>query len=157
MALVKGSNSYLSVTEASVYFDNRLDVDAWTSASDSMKAQALVTASLLLNNLDWLGTILLEDQLLAFPRNGYYYDPLLGYDKVLTSETPRRVLDATCELAYHILNNDGVLDDTGMVKDLAIGDIKLSISNNPSKIPAAVRVLVRPLLRSSGRNWWRAN
>ena len=55
MALTKGINSYVNLEEANAYFADRIDVSAWTDASSTLKEQALVTASLYLNNFDWAG------------------------------------------------------------------------------------------------------
>ena len=49
MALVLGVNSYATVAEANEYFMDRIDVAAWTSADDTMKGQAIVTASQLID------------------------------------------------------------------------------------------------------------
>ena len=38
MALVLGVNSYATLEEANEYFMDRLDVAAWNTADDSMKA-----------------------------------------------------------------------------------------------------------------------
>ena len=158
MALVKNTNSYVTVAEADTYFQDRIDVAAWTEASDDTKRQALITATAQIDTLNWTGYAISESQSLAFPRSGEYFDPRLGRTITLDSTVPDRVLNATYELAYHLLNNDGLLDDTGTVTDLQISSIKLNIKTNPSKIPYIVNNLVRPLLVNGGsRSWWRAN
>jgi hypothetical protein len=146
------------VAEANSYFENRLDVAAWTEASEAVKAQALVTATSVLNDQKWIGTAISDSQKLAFPRSGSYFDPRLGYEVYLTDEVPDRILNATYEMAYHLLNNDGVLDDTGSVSNLQVGQISLSIKTSASTIPSSVKRLINPLLINAGTNmWWRAN
>jgi hypothetical protein len=158
MALVKGTNSYVTVAEAEFYFETRIDVAAWTSASSSQKESALVTATMILDTLSWTGVAVSASQPLAFPREGSYYDSKVGEEVLFTSNTPDRVIKATYELAYHLLNNDGLLDDTGTVINLSIESIKLDRIISSSKIPTFVRNLIRPLLVNSGsRLWWRAN
>ena len=159
MALAKGTNSYVTVAEADTYFSDRLDVAAWTAADATQKAQALVTASSVLDDLDWTGTAISENQALAFPRSGYYFDPRVGTHIVLeTGVVPDRILKATKELAYHLLNNDGILDNTGLIKDLSVGSISLTNVRPPSLIPTGVRRIIKPLQVNSGSNsWWRAN
>lgn len=158
MALSKGTNSFVTVAEANSYFENRLDVAAWTEASDTVKAQALVTATSVLNDQNWIGTAISDSQQLAFPRSGSYFDPRLGYEVSLGNEVPNRIIDATYEMAYHLLNNDGVLDDTGSVTDLQVGQIRLNIKSSASTIPPSVKRLINPLLVNAGANmWWRAN
>lgn len=157
MALEKGVNSYVTLLEAEDFFSNRLDVAAWTDATDPTKEQALVTATSILDTLHWVGMALSESQVLCFPRWGTYHDPLLGYSTYLPPTVPEKILIATFELAYHLLNNDGLLDDTGTVTDLSIGSISLNIKTNPSVIPASVKRYIKPYLRNSTRTWWRNN
>ena len=158
MALVKGTNSYADVTESDLYFEDRLDVDAWTSADNTSKAQALVTATSVLDGLYWAGTAISDSQPLAFPRSAYYFDPRLGTHTALNNEVPKRIISANIELAYHLLNNDGLLDDSGVVKDLEVGPVQLTTILAPSLIPSVVKRLIKPLLVNAGSNsWWRAN
>lgn len=158
MALAKGTNSYVTREEADTYFSDRIDVAAWTSASDTQKDQALVTATRILDNMKWTGVAISASQALAFPRSGTYHDPKLGYEATLTGSVPTRITDATCELAYHLCNNDGLLDDTGSVSGLSVGQISLQIKSDPSKIPSTVKALISPLLlRGNSAAWWRAN
>jgi hypothetical protein len=157
MALAKGINSYVTRLEADAYFADRLDVDAWTSASESQKEQALITATGTLDEKAWTGVAISDTQALAFPREGNYFDPKLGYETALDG-VPARILKATCELAYHLLNNDGLLDDTGSVTSLSVGSISLNIKSTPGKFPPVVTAAINPLLKNGGRlSWWRAN
>lgn len=65
---------------------------------------------------------------------------------------------ATYELANHLLNNEGLLDDTGRVLNLNIGTIALNKIQKPSLLPTMVKRMVAPLLVNAGSNsWWRAN
>lgn len=157
MALTKGVNSYVSLAEANSYFEDRIDVAAWSEASDTQKSQALVTAASILEILDWAGTAVSDLQALAFPREGSYFDPRLGYPVDFTSTIPDRVIKAQYELAYHLLNNDGLLDDSGGVDNLTIGPIQLTQIKSPSHLPAIVYRQIKPLLSVGRRFWWRAN
>ncbi|RLA25769.1 MAG: hypothetical protein DRQ62_01540, partial [Gammaproteobacteria bacterium] len=78
MALVKNTNAYADLSEAETYFADRLDVAAWTAADDPTKSQALVTATLYLENMNWTGNVVSDSQALAFPREGTYFDPRMG-------------------------------------------------------------------------------
>ena len=159
MALVKGTNSYVTVAEANTFFADRLDVAAWLAADDASKAQALVTATSVLDDQRWIGTAIGESQPLAFPRSAYYFDPRLGTQIMLDqSVVPDRIVTATMHLAHHLLTNDGLLDDTGQVQDLQVGSVSLTNVTAPSLIPGVVRRLIKPLLVNSGSHgWWRAN
>lgn len=158
MALVKGTNSYATVEEAIAYFDDRLDVAAWTSASEDQRRQSLITATAVLDDLEWAGVAVSDSQSLAFPRSGNYFDPKMGTIVELPATIPKTIQRATFEVAYHLLNNDGLLDDTGTVKEINIGTITLSDLRNASRIPNHVTRMIRPLLNNRGaNNWWRAN
>lgn len=158
MALVKGTNAYADVSDADSYFADRLDVAAWTSADSTMKAQALVTAAGILDQLPWTGTAVSENQALAFPRSGYYFDPRIGSSVTFSNTPPDRIFKANIELAYHLLNNDGALDDTGGVVNIRIGSISMETLSPASLVPANVKRLIKPMLVNAGSNsWWRAN
>lgn len=159
MALVKGTNSYLTLAEANAYFADRIDVDAWASASDGAKQQALVTAAAMLDDLSWTGTAVSGDQSMAFPRIGEYFDPKIGtIVELVSGEVPKRIENANADLAYHLLNNDGLLDDTGSAESIVIGEIQLSRVQAAKVVPGHVRRAIKPLLLNGGSNlWWRAN
>ena len=158
MAVVKNLNSYVTVAEANAYFEDRLDATAWTSASDTKKAQALITATSYLDELRWVGIAVSDSQTLAFPRDAEYFDPKAGTIVVLTNEIPTRILTATYELAFHLLSNANLLDDTGEVTNLSVGSISLSEIKAPNKISGVAKRLIAPLLENGGsKSWWRAN
>jgi hypothetical protein len=158
MALTKGSNSYVTVAEADAYFADRLDTAAWDDTTPEQKGMALVTATMVLDELEWTGVAISVDQSLAFPRNGSYFDPKFGVCILLDEELPKRIEIATYELAYHLLNNDGLLDDTGLVESLQVGPVNLTKVQAAQRIPAVVKRQINPLLRNRGANsWWRAN
>jgi hypothetical protein len=158
MALVKGVNSYSDVTEADEYFGDKLDVDAWMSAAPLQKEQALMSATDIFEELPWTGYMQDAGQDLAFPRIGWYFDPRLGTNVLLEGTTPNRIIVGCFDLAYHLLNNDGLMDNTGGVLNMDIGDISLKDIRPPSKIPLHVKKRIRPLLINGGSNkWWRAN
>ena len=158
MALVKGVNSLATVEEADEYFETRLDVAAWVEAPEPQKAAALVTATSVYNNLKWHGVAVSDTQECAFPRKMRYHDSMIGKN-VEVEGTPDRALVGLYELAYHLLNNDGLMDETGSVKRLNISSIKLEEISSPNLLPAATLRQIRPLLKSAGasRAWWRRN
>lgn len=153
--LTQGVDSFVSVATADSYMAKRIDVAAWDEATLQMKEQALATATSLLNYLPWVGMSTSEEQSLAFPRTGIYFDPVLGR-RVMLSGIPRRIEEATCELAYHLLMNDGLLDETGDLSSLQVGDVSLGNLRKPPVFPSVVSNLIRPLRRNLNA-WWRAN
>jgi hypothetical protein len=160
MALTLNVNSYATTQMAASYFEDRIDVAAWEAASEPQRSQALVTASMMLNEIRWVGSSTSQTQKLAFPRAGAYYDTMLEAEIVLDSAVvPVRILEATYELAYHLLNNDGLLDSAGAISNLQVGSIKIETIIAPARFPSTVRRLFGPLVVSGAesRSWWRAN
>jgi hypothetical protein len=161
MALAVGTNSYVSQADADSHFGDRLDVAAWTNATDLMKQQALITASMILDEQSWLGTALTDTQAMAFPRSFAYYDQKYGDFIIVDGITivyPDRLLKGTMELAYHFLNNSGVNDTTGTSKNMTVGSVSLEQIRVAPVIPLNVRNIIKPLLVNNGSNaWWRAN
>jgi hypothetical protein len=157
MSIVKGTNSYVDLSEADSYFGDRLD-SVWSTVSSTRKEQSLITAARMLDDLTWTGWVSSETQPLAFPRNGQYFDPRAGYNITLDgTNVPKRVAEAQMELAAHLLNNDGLLEDTGTVVDLQVSSIRLSTVKAPPRIPEIAMARVRPLLVNQGSSpWWRA-
>jgi hypothetical protein len=159
MAVLLNVNSYVTVAEADLFFADRLDVAAWQSADAVAKGQAVVTATQMLDEMLWSGTAVTENQPLAFPRIFEYFDPKIGSVVYLDgSKIPARITRATLELAYHLLNNDGLLDVSDSIVNLSIGSIKLESMKPASKMPLMVKNMIKPLLEGGGSlNWWRAN
>lgn len=161
MALVKDVNSYATVAEADIFFEDRLGSEAWLEADATKRAQALVTATSLLDEMTWSGYAVSDSQALAFPRVGSYFDPRLGCDVELpTANVPARVVNATYEFALHLLTNEGIMDDTGGLESIKVGPIELKNLKSASMTPSTVLRQVNPLLKSQGGGgnlWWRAN
>ena len=157
MALVKGTNSYVTVAEADAYFQERLDSAAWLDADVERKTQALITATSLLDNLSWTGAAVSESQPLAFPRYGSYFDPRLGIEITL-GEAPKRVTTSVMELALHLLTNEAVSDSTDSVQSLSLGPLTLTNIRRTSAVPVRIRSQFSCMLLNSGASlWWRAN
>jgi len=168
MALVLNTNSYVTVAESELYFETRIDDEKWSSASDSLKNDALVTATQIIDNNPWIGSAVSSSQALAWPRNNaMYYDPRMGADVTFTNtEIPSLVKIAVYEQALHLLNNEDLLAQTTQTyESISIGNISLSDSNNdvarisitPSFVIKPLRPLIRRGSQGMGSGWWRAN
>jgi hypothetical protein len=157
MAAQKGINSYVSLDEADSYFEGHVSGSQWSALDALAKARLLVTSTRVLDDLSWAGAAVSSSQPLAFPRVLSYFDPRLG-QVVEASEIPVRVCNATFEMALHLLNNEGILAETGSFQSLSVGPVNLTEMKSAPKIPANVRLTVSPLLANRGANmWWRAN
>jgi len=166
MALVLNTNSYVTITEADTYFTTRIDADEWTTATEALKEQALVTATQLIDNRSWIGIAVSSSQSLAFPRKqATYYDPRMGQDiTIADDEIPSQVKIAVYEQALHLLQNEDLIaQKTQTFESIAVGSIKLTDSNGDvSKTSITPSIILKPLrpLISRGMNsntWWRAN
>ena len=161
MALVKDTNCYVDVSEADLYFEDRIDVDPWNEASPLVKARALVTATNMIEDIAWLGTITDSGQNLAFPREGSFYDPRIGDYVDFPDGYPERITRGNIELAYHLINNEGVLDTSMLPEDIKVEGIELKGLDAMDNLPTVVYNLFKPLRAKggavSGALWWRAN
>lgn len=112
--LIVGTNSYIDVLAAQVYFDNRLYSDAWDNASDNDKAKGLIMASKKLDRLPIKGVKANYLQAMEFPRaleTDYRYWQYMsltidahfyGYWYV-EPEVTQNVKNAVCEEALALL------------------------------------------------------
>src|SRR6478609_12169406 len=155
MALEVGVNSYVSLLDAEAYFADRINVAAWTEATDLNKEQALISAAKQLNLTRWIGSIADKTQTLAFPRIGSYFEPL--YNEVVKLDgtvVPSRIVTANMEQAYHLLNNDDVLDTAGSPSRIKVDVIEIeglqSGAASVSQTSSTVDGLIEPLLYSNG-------
>jgi hypothetical protein len=166
MALVLNTNSYVTIAEADTYFETRIDANEFTSASDDLKEEALVTATQLIDNRAWIGIAVSSSQSLAFPRKqATYYDPRMGQDiTIADNEIPSQVKIAVYEQALHLLQNEDLLaQKTQTFESISVGSISLSDSNGDvsrtSITPSIVLKPLRPLISRvmNSNSWWRAN
>jgi hypothetical protein len=158
MALVVGTNSYVSVAEADSYFEHHLNRSSWISASLATKTNALITATRKLDDYEWTGVAVSDMQHLAFPRTGEYYSKQLGTVVYFENETPKEIKVATYELALHLINNTDLLESTSSVREISVGPITLKGITNANVVPSSVKANISALLKYGGaKSWWRAN
>lgn len=84
---------YITVTDADTYFSERINIAPWTDASSSDKLKALQSATMIINDLKFIGEKLDTNQLNEFPRYGQ------------DSGIPTAIKEATCEIALQLLND----------------------------------------------------
>ena len=165
MALTLLTNSYLANAEGYL-----LDNPYWEAASSEVQEQALVDATKLLDQNEWLGTAVTSSQPLAWPRTKLsFLDPVLNlYVPCEQGEVPNRVQKATAYLALHLVKYPDLQKGFEATFDvIEVGPIKLEnkdVSSSPGKIPlvpAEITKLIAPLLSNQGAivssGWWRAN
>lgn len=108
-ALTVGTNTYVSSADADTYLMDSLRGAPWVSLDPDTKAQALITATRLLEKQCWSGAKTDPLQALSFPRTNL----LDGYGNVLDSSVvPEAVVEAEIELAFE-LSQDTSLETSG--------------------------------------------
>lgn len=141
-----GTNSYVSESEATAYFDIRMHGDAWGEADTGAKQKALLTACLFLDgHIRWQGCKVDRDQSLEWPRT-------LAGDTAFV-ETPRAVKVAQMELAFLLLQNDlAALPDTAGFSEIQVDTLRLKVNPQDRQqiIPDNVFALVSHLGRRAG-------
>lgn len=100
MTIILHKNSFITLDEADIYFDDRFDSEKWYELDAEEKEKLLISASKKINAFDYVGIKEDEAQNLEFPRN---------------YGTPQDIKDAVCEEAFsmsqkskdmHKLNQD---------------------------------------------------
>ena len=143
-SVVTGADSYISVTDATTYFDNHSAPTTWTSSNTAKKEGALRYATTSVDGMFlFTGEVFSLTQPLAWPRS----DATDYEDRTIATNTvPQRVKDATCELALlHLtkpLNQN--YDRGGETKIEEVGPIKVEYFSNASVepfIPMIVRII----------------
>jgi len=168
MALVLNTNSYVEIADADDYLETRIDSANWFDADDEIKEQALVTATLLIDDNSWIGSAVSSSQALAWPRdNATYNDARLGLSVTFANdEIPSRVKVAVYEQALHLIDNEDLLMGTTQTfESISVGSISISDSNGdvtrtPIKSTQATKSIKPLIVKGSigqGAGWWRAN
>lgn len=145
--LTVGVNSYVTLAEADEIAAARLFSTPWDTAADTTREKALITATALLNRMQWQGRPVAPSQPLAFPRVADLAPP--GYP--LTTDIPPAIPTATVELAIHLLTTGGHAGSPVMQRML--GDsMTMYFPTIADEFPKHVRRLIEPYLRASSAN-----
>ncbi len=168
MTAILNENSYAISELADHYFINdRINSTAWTGLNDRKeKDKALVTATTLLDTLNYIGCKASDTQKLQWPRNNpydiddyynSYYSYPYGYnveqDPNLDGETiPTVIIKATYELAYHLIQHPEVLDEVDQYETTSIGRLSVKGKKRANVFPGIVLNLIRDLLYSVKQN-----
>lgn len=126
--------SYLTISEADVYFSSRLHSEKWHEASELDKERALATATRRIDSMRFIGKKLDSTQENAWPRS--------VFDGI-----PPLVKHAVCEEALSLL---GAEEDRKGVVSVRIGDAgesydAITVRQN-QKLSQSARALLEPFL-----------
>lgn len=133
------ANSYVTVAEATAYFGDSFGKGLWASASEPDRESLVITASRMLDQyILWIGEKTSEDQGMEWPRKGTKYA-----DDIV----PSKVKYATYELAYYILENNGVSFSNQAIDSVKVGPISVDFTANSvdAGIPSFIENLVGDL------------
>ena len=152
--LIVGTNSYIDVSAAQAYFDNRLYSDAWGNATDDDKAKALIMATKKIDRQPLTGRKAVFDQLLEFPRTIYSYNKNYLFNSyyiteegnkyisnsqgwITEEEVSENIKNAVCEEALALLQYGSSkrieLQRQG-VKSFNIGGMSETLSGNTIRL-----------------------
>lgn len=147
---VANANSYISSSDADVYFGTRLFSDNWVSATETDKQKALIQAARTLDYyIQWNGVKADSDNSMQWPRVAIYETQIVdgaSESVELTDIVPTDVVTAQCELAIYLLASDRTaLADSAGFSELNISgaiSFKVDKSTVPQMIPPVVFNLI---------------
>lgn len=151
------ANSYTPLTYANALFENMLLPNTWDSAVPDDQERALMTATMWLEEYDYVGRAATLTQALKWPRFGLS-DVIEGNDELVLglydeTEMPVPLLNATCELAFYLLTLGAaggaaaLTTGLGPVSSLKIGN---SVEVKYQQQAASASGVVVPTTDSSG-------
>ena len=147
------SNSYITRTNAQLYFDTRVaaEVAAWTDAATADKDRALISATYRLEQEEYAGVVTDRDQALKWPRAGLSDEDGRQY---ADDEIPAPIERAVCELALALLKSEATLGDSGLegFENVQIGSLEVSprASRQAGVLPEQVKRFLRGLWEDTG-------
>lgn len=136
--LTVGVNSYSSVEDADLYFEDRVFSDLWSSSDK--KDKLLISATQLLDSLcRWYGYPTDPDQKLSFPVDG-------------ETTVPDDILVCTYELAYSILENNKAkfTDEDSEILSIKAGSVEMKFGDTNTSQSVLVNNIVRSKLKKYG-------
>lgn len=120
------ANSYVTVAEAGSYFSDSFGKGRWATASQATREALVITASRSLDQyLEWNGQKTDEAQSMEWPRKGTTGKSGIAY---ADDTIPMPVKFATYELAYYILENNGISFSDQTVDEVKVGSIEVVFS-----------------------------
>ena len=132
MAVVEGTNSYISEDDADTYFSNRLHSESWTG--DNTETALIQACSIMETRVFWKGSKTSTSQTLQWPRTGLKD---LYNDAIDTDEIPDLVKNVQCELALYLLENNPYLTQAG-IKQINFSGLKINTIPKQESIPGKV-------------------
>lgn len=141
------SNAYCDFNDFQTYLESHLYANAAENTTVETQEAALVWATRLLDeHVSWDGTPTQVDQALQWPRIGVMKKG--GRKLIDHNSIPQWLIDATCELARHLISEDRTAEDdtTGFTR-IKVDVIELEVDKTDRDdqiLPKSVRSIVMP-------------
>lgn len=142
------ANCYVTLSEASDYFDERLYTSDWDDATQDDQERALIMATRRLDQESYEGVrddVDHEDQALEWPRSGATHPDGHAYDHDVI---PPLVKRATYELALVLIGEDE-FSDTGLeeYEEISVGPVSVTPRHQQEagELPEHVRREIDPI------------
>lgn len=131
--VITESTQYISLEDATLYFDDRLNSQVWYDAEPNDQSRALKTATRMIDRLNFIGSRTSTTQALQFPRGG-------------DTTIPSDIKYACCEIAYALLDGIDVekeIENLDMVSQ-GIGNVRSTYArtSKPAHILAGIPSIV---------------
>lgn len=118
------NETYADLNYADDYFEFRFNSPLWIECPPATKTKLLITASRMLEHLNWAGDKTSSDQELEFPRGG-------------DTEIPAPIKKGVCEIAYALLDGRDVEYEQEIATYIKTGASGISADISPSAMDAA--------------------
>jgi len=125
------ADSYVSLAYADSFFLASVSNDAWPATNPEKEASLIEATRILDSQFSWLGEISTDTQSLRWPRTGVYDVDGRLYP---SNTIPKVLMDATCNLAYFLLQNGGLNQMQSAITGLKVGPIDLKFAEDESVI-----------------------
>lgn len=151
MTLTVGTNSYISVSDATSYFNDSLSSDSWSGLDPVVQAQSLITAARMIDRQTWQGIPTSGAAPMQWPRTGVVdrYGNLVN-----SASVPQQIKDAQCELALAIQADPSVQTVKNQdfnTKTLKAGSAEITYMRpiKGGKFPQIIQELIGQFLSAS--------
>ncbi len=119
------ANSYVTLTEANLYFETVPDSTTWDNKSNDQKTRALIAATRWIDSFVYFGDRCDQGQALKFPRNNYQVDDV----ELACTTIPNNIKYAQYELARALANDTdaitGNVGTNGNIAEAKLGDLEV--------------------------------
>ncbi len=137
------NTSYVSQADAQLYFNGRINTDAWDNADLTNQNKALIQASADIDKLNWTGQKVLPQQIHEFPR--MFQDVTIDNIVYDVDNIPLTIKWAVCEQALAYLDGFDVSKEIDSLRLISAGYATVKGDFGAGIVPQNVRAGLCPL------------